>query len=134
MVIRNDNGEFMAAMTQTIGGVIDSEVIEAVAALRAFEVACSIGYDCIILEGDALRIINAIASEEEDLSAIGNIILEIKLKARMFRSFTVKHVKRAANAAAHRVAKYSFVLKDLTVWMEDFPAFLSDVFLQDNLS
>lgn len=134
MVIRNDRREFMAAMLQTVDGVQDSVLIESLAALRALEVASSIGYDRVVLEGDALGIINAIAREDEDFSAIGNIILEIKLRAREFQSFSVNHVKHATNEIAHKTAKYAFVLRDLNVWMEDPPLFLTDVLLQDNLS
>lgn len=56
-VIRNENGDFMAAMSDCLGGVACSDHVEAIAALKAVEVALDLGLKNVMLEGDSLRII-----------------------------------------------------------------------------
>lgn len=133
-VIRNERGEFMVAMTSSIPGAGSSDHVEAMAGLMALDVALSIGLNRIVLEGDAIRIIQAILSTDEDLSPIGTIIKDIKLKVRSFVDFTATHVKRDANTAAHRAARFALSSRDFSVWMEEPPIWLTDVLLQDSLS
>lgn len=80
-VIRNSAGEVMATMVNKVAGVVNSEYIEALAAIQALDVAIDIGYQEVILEGDALRVIQAINSNAVNLSSIGHLIEEIRAKA-----------------------------------------------------
>lgn len=130
-VIRSDKGEFMAASSFCLDGAVNSDHVEAVAALVAMDVALSIGLRNIVLEGDSLTVINR---GEEDLSCMGNIIRDIQCKALCFEAFSATHVRREANVAAHRTARLAISNSEFTVWMEDPPPFLLDVLLQDNLS
>lgn len=69
-VIRNDRGEFMAAMADRLVGALNSDHIEAFAALQAIEVEISIGLKSVVLEGDSLRVITAINTSGVNLSPI----------------------------------------------------------------
>ncbi|XVF31943.1 hypothetical protein REPUB_Repub17cG0038500 [Reevesia pubescens] len=71
------------------------------AALKAVNMAIVLGAKRVVLEGDALGIIHHIQAQEPDLSAIGSIIEEIKLKLKSFQSSRCVYIGREANEAAH---------------------------------
>lgn len=108
--------------------------MEPVAAMHALDVAASIGLNHVVLEGNALGVIQAINNLDEDMSHGGNIIEEIERKRLCFSLFCAKHVNRSANEAAHRAAEGALLISDFYVWMEELPVFLCDVLIQDNLS
>lgn len=118
-VMCNDRGEFMAAMVDTLEGALNNDHVKAAAALRAIDVAISIGLDKILLEGDSLRIIQAINSDEDDLSPVGNIISDIRTKSRSFGQFAAVHVPKSTNKVAHRAAKATIRFNEFIVWMEE---------------
>lgn len=74
-VIRNGSGDLMAAVSDCLDGASDSDHVEAAAALMAVNVANEIGLKDVILEGDSLRVIQAINREVEILSMILNVRL-----------------------------------------------------------
>lgn len=57
VVVRNSTGQVMAAMTQKISGISNSDHIETIAAACALDIARDIGYRNVILEGDSLHVI-----------------------------------------------------------------------------
>jgi hypothetical protein len=59
----------------------------------------------IILEGDALQIVNAINLESQILNRFGHFIEGIRSKLYSLRSFYVLHVQREANSTAHCLAR-----------------------------
>jgi hypothetical protein len=59
----------------------------------------------IILEGDALQVVNEINLAIPSLSRIGHFTDDIRSELHSLRSFRVVHVKREANYAAHVLAK-----------------------------
>lgn len=134
VTMRNALGEFMAGSSLPIDCVLSSDHAEACAALHGLDVALSIGLSSVVLEGDSLRIVQALNSGKEDFSVIGNIIADIRRKACCFEHFSVRHVRREANGAAHCAAKRALGLGEVEVWMEDPPLFLIDILYQDNLS
>lgn len=74
VVIRNARGEFMDVLSAPVLGVFPGNHVEALAAFKALELALSIGFNEVVLEGDLLQVINAISSVSADLSAVGGII------------------------------------------------------------
>jgi hypothetical protein len=55
----------------------------------------------IILEGDALQVVNSINANGQNWSKIGYIIDEIKEGLGKLRSWSIKHMKRGANYATN---------------------------------
>jgi hypothetical protein len=58
-----------------------------------------------MLEGDAMKIVNALRIEKQFWSRYGQLIKDAKLVLKGLRSWNVRHVRREANMAAHRLAK-----------------------------
>ena len=60
-VIRNENGEVMAAIAVQGGAVCDSEEVEVMACRKALEFAIDAGFTEIILEGDNAMVMKVIS-------------------------------------------------------------------------
>nr|XP_023892017.1 uncharacterized protein LOC112004019 [Quercus suber] len=120
-VIRNDNGEVMAAMSARGPLVADSAVAEVLACRRAMEFAREAGFTELVVEGDNLCVMKALAASEVDRSWLGHIIQDIKWLARNFRRISFSYVRRAANTVAHGLARYAKNIHEDMYRMEENP-------------
>ncbi|XWS37578.1 hypothetical protein CRYUN_Cryun19dG0056100 [Craigia yunnanensis] len=64
------------------------------------------GMKNIILEGDALTVINKLQTREHNLFPIETLIFEAKLRASQFISNKFNHVRRTNNEVTYLLAKY----------------------------
>ena len=78
VIIRNDNGEVMAAMTASGPKVSTSDEAEMLACRRAIEFAVDAGFSKLIIEGDNINVIQAISSSLENNSLFGNVVDDIR--------------------------------------------------------
>ena len=85
VIARDENGEVMGALQTSVEGITDPSSIEAHAACQAIQFAYNMGFMNIILEGDALEIINQINHPASSLSSIGNILEDVKKLMKYFR-------------------------------------------------
>jgi hypothetical protein len=85
--------------------IVDSTVGEVYAAWKEVEFSRDISVLNIMLEGDAMKIVNALRIEKQFWSRYGQLIKDAKLVLKGLRSWNVRHVRREANMAAHRLAK-----------------------------
>ena len=82
------------------------------------------GFTAIILEGNALSVINKINQPSPTLSGIGNLIEDVKNMMKLLKGCKVQHVKREANEATHLLAKSACLVEEEVYWVEDYPNFL----------
>ncbi|KAF5468805.1 hypothetical protein F2P56_012925 [Juglans regia] len=78
VVVTNWEGRVMATLRSSRKLVPDAKLAEAVAALRAVLFCKQLGISRLLLEGDALNVVNDLNREEVDWSAKGMIIQDIK--------------------------------------------------------
>ncbi|XVF24499.1 hypothetical protein REPUB_Repub13aG0133400 [Reevesia pubescens] len=123
-VIRDHKGQVLGACAQFNEGIYDPLVTEAYAAVKALIFAAEIGCRNIILEGDALQIINRLNNTDEDTSYIGHLILEGKTRLGQLGNNTAIHARKEANLVAHLLAKSALVSKTALYWIDDVPDFL----------
>ena len=64
------------------------------AALKALTFAHELGFQNVILEGDALSLIQALKSQEQNLGPLGLLGEDVKVYANNFRRLLYSHVKR----------------------------------------
>ena len=76
------------------------------------------GFINLVLEGDALGIINMIKLVSTDLSLMGNLVDEAKLKTRFISGF-VEHVKRKVNKAAYVLARAALYIAEDVIWIDE---------------
>ncbi|XP_070667822.1 uncharacterized protein [Malus domestica] len=129
-------GRDFAGVLQAAGGsgtiLCQSAAAAEVIAIRTALSACiKHGFNHVIVESDAQKIIHMIRKEVSEDFNLDCILGDIKILARMFTSVTFAFVPRESNQAAHLVAKY--VLKegrDFT-WDNIGPVFLFNTLAQD---
>jgi ribonuclease HI len=134
IIARDYQGLVVAARSLTLHGHTDSLVAEAWAALHAVVLAKESGLLDIILEGDALQVVNEINLVIHSLSKIGHFTDGIRSVLHSPRSFRVIHVKREANSAAHILVKAAVFYVRNSIWLEETPPPVFDIVLRESLS
>ncbi|KAL4598800.1 hypothetical protein ACB092_11G083100 [Castanea dentata] len=102
VVIRNERGELMGAMSKTIEeGVM---------------LAWDLGLKDIIIESDAQLVINSLGKQFEG-------IME---GLRRFNAWEVTHTRMSGNNATHILARQAKFLNEFNIWVEDTPPKIVD--------
>ena len=83
IVARDRNGMVVGTLQSCVKDIIDPASIESLAAVKALTFAKDMGFRQIILESDALAVINKINHASPDLSMIGNIIEEARVRIQI---------------------------------------------------
>jgi ribonuclease HI len=108
VVVCDHMGTMVVAGYQTRKGCPEPTTAKACAALMAIRKCKELGFTRVHFEGDAKVVVDAVLSEVEDRSRLGNVIEDIKEEIR-----TVPHwkfslfVRRDANKAAHVLSKFA---------------------------
>ncbi|XWS35182.1 hypothetical protein CRYUN_Cryun21dG0104000 [Craigia yunnanensis] len=118
IVVRDRAGKIIGAF-QKMQGLTNVLSVKAFATVNALEFVKNTRLIRILLEGDALGIINAINSSIPNLSTIGNYVEEAKLQPNDFQLCLVKHTRRTANGTAHVLAKTTLGIDDYVAWIEE---------------
>ena len=105
------------------------ELAKALACSRAVSFARELSFFQVVFEGDSLRIIQAINSQGANLRCL--VILQRKFTAYGLYSSSFNHAKRKGNKLANALVRRAVLFVDTTVWVEDLPSNLDDVFVFD---
>ena len=119
VVIRDNNGAVLVSCSEKLTQAYKAEETETLAARKALMFAHELGFQRVILEGDALGLIQALKSQEQNLSPLGSLVEDVKLYSNHFQRVLYSHVKRNGNSVAHNLAKHAICIPDFQVWMED---------------
>ena len=84
VVLRDSNGAVLASCVEKIDQVYKPEDTEALAALKAVTFAHELGFQNVVLEGDALSLIQALKSQEQNLSPWGLLLEDVKVYETKF--------------------------------------------------
>ena len=79
VVIRDSDSAVLASCVEKIDQVYKTEDTEALAALKALTFAHELGFQNVVLKGDALSLIQALKSQEQNLSSWGLLIENVKV-------------------------------------------------------
>ncbi|XVF24760.1 hypothetical protein REPUB_Repub13aG0155000 [Reevesia pubescens] len=126
-IIRDEECLVLGSCSMCHYGILDPLVIEAMTVVKAISFAADMGFHNVIFEGDALKVINLLNSPMDDLSHIGNLIIDGRMKMKAFRAAEIKHIKRDANFDADLLAKYALVNKSNMYCMEECPSFIEEL-------
>lgn len=105
IVVRNNHGLVMGSYPCPLGKSDDSTMAEALACLQAVSFGEDLGFLNIIVEGDALRVLEKLKEAKKDRSVIGNIIEAIKKKRSEFFTIEFCHISRKTNVVAHKIVE-----------------------------
>ena len=121
VIIRNDHGLVMAALTQIILLPTSVEMVKVLAARRALIYAWELSFDHIILEGDSDIAICAMSSDVFSAASFSHILSDIKALASHFRQVVFRHTRRQGNKVAHNLARAGCNFQPLCTWIEEIP-------------
>ena len=121
VVIRNEKGELMGALSKKYGLPLGSLEAEAMAVEEGVALAWDLGLKDIIIESDALLVTNSLENQNVMPSSIRKVVEGILEGLRMFNAWDVNHTRRSGNSAAHIMAKQAKFLNECNIWVEDTP-------------
>ena len=121
-VIRNEEGEVMAALATRGPPVSDCEEAEEQACRKALEFAMDAGFIELLIEGDNVSIMRTISRSQPNSSHLGHLYEDIQCLCTGLRVVSVGWVSRTTNGMAHCLAKNARGLVDEVVWLEESPS------------
>jgi ribonuclease HI len=133
IILRDHDGNFLAAKSAMRMGLWDSAAAEALAAYLGVLFAQERGVQQLILEGDAKQIIDAIRAKDGNDSMIGHLIDDVRQSLRGISRWQVNHVLREANRVAHELAKLALKKENDNVWVEECPSCIRGFLLTEQL-
>ena len=127
VVIKDLAGLVIGALSQKIRHPGSMDMVEALAANRAIVFAKELCLQSMVVEGDSLRVIQALVAAKPSRTMFGHVIAEIhSLVSNVDCSFC--HVNREGNKLAHALTRRAVAFIDFDVWLEDLPRDFEDVF------
>ena len=123
VVIHNDKGQIMGALSKRIPYPLGAMEIEAKALDCLAIFTWVLGLHEIILESDTQVVIHAIAGTHP--ASVRPVITGTKTWLSKFRSWKASITSRNCNSAAHLLARFADVISDCTNWVEDTPPIIS---------
>ena len=130
MIIHDQAGLVLAALSQKIPLLTSVETVEVMATRRALLFAKELGFERVMVEGDSEVVIKAIKEKYFLSSDWGHLLKDIHALSYSFSSISFLHVKCSSNSVAHSLVRRSFCIP-LLVWMEEVPPDIDDVYNHD---
>nr|XP_023915286.1 uncharacterized protein LOC112026812 [Quercus suber] len=134
VIIRNGDGQVMAALSARGPAVTDGDEAEVLACRRGLEFAMEAGFGDLIVEGDNLNVMQAVASNRSDWSRLGNLVDDVRHLAGRLRLVDFQCIRRSANGVAHSLARFARNISEDCVWLEDTPPPAAEALFVDSLS
>ena len=121
VVIRNDQGQIMGAMSKKRNLPLGAVEVEAKAFEEGLLLAGDLGLKQIILEGDAQIVTNALLGKCLPPTSIQMIITGASRWRQTVQEWKASYVRRTGNWVAHVMAQNAKFIPDCVVWVEDTP-------------
>ncbi|GLU20986.1 hypothetical protein SLE2022_371560 [Rubroshorea leprosula] len=121
-VVRDCNGEVIAAMSCRRQGTLRVEAVEAYGLRGALQWAYELGLRKIIVECDCAVVVQWLGSQHAMLlSELGGVLEDCKGLMDRFNECRVQHVRRAGNQVAHELARRAEYIAGDEFWVEEVP-------------
>jgi ribonuclease HI len=127
VVVRDDKGLVIAARCQTILGYLDPQLAEARAALMAVQLCRENGFMSVEFEGDAKVMIDAVNSQGQDWSRLGEVKEDIRQEVQGLHNWRMLFVHRECNQAAHALSKTAICEVVESQWLFEPPDCIADI-------
>ena len=131
IIIRDCNGHTVAAYCKPLESHFSAELVEVFAVEQGLLLAQELQLSRIMLESDALSVINAI-NDSSFGAYFGHIIQDISVAQSSFDFCSFKHLNRSFNSAAHELAQFARRNGIVNLWKGVTPPFLVP-FVQSDL-
>ncbi|KAK9285435.1 hypothetical protein L1049_024628 [Liquidambar formosana] len=132
VIVRDWEGQVIAASSKKLSGTFPVAVVEAMAVRYALVLAHELGLHSVEVEGNSIEVVNVLNLSETFRTPPGLIIEDILTYASQFFDMaSFGHIHREGNEVAHGLTHYASNIDDVCVWIEDIPEFIRDQFLVD---
>ncbi|KAK3218996.1 hypothetical protein Dsin_012966 [Dipteronia sinensis] len=128
MVIRDHTGFVMASWAQRLEANYSPLVAEAMAIFRGITFAVEAGLVPIVVESDALAVVNLINAGDQIHAEIGLVVCDIRNLLKSIECGQVVFVFRMVNVVAHLLAKLALSLDEGRFWIEEYPLCVETVY------
>ena len=98
-------------------------------ALRVVVFAKELSVFKVIVEGDCMKMVQALKARERCNILYGTVIEDACNQGASMQACHFQHVRREGNKLGHALARRVVSSTDFDVWVEDLPSDLEDVFL-----
>ena len=121
----------MAAMSARGLAVHSSEEDELLTCRKAVEFAINVGFSKLVLEGDNVNVMQAISSQEANISLLGNVVEDIKHLIRGLQWVSISHTRCTGNKVAHVLVQHARTSIEDLCWIEDSPPLVIEQLYHD---
>nr|XP_023889265.1 uncharacterized protein LOC112001321 [Quercus suber] len=133
VAIRDCRGCLIAALSKLLPSSYSAEITEALALQDGVLLALELGISHVIVESDALSIIQAI-NEDVFGGELGHIVQNIKDISSSFSWCSFQHLIRSGNRAAHELARAARDSGVTQVWKGVCPSFVEHIIMREGCS
>jgi ribonuclease HI len=134
VIIRDAEGLVVASLCSTVPSITDPPTAEAIAAWKAAELCHALGLQRVILEGDALAIVQGLRQEAPSWCQYGLLLEDTRSILNSLPFWKVTHVRREANGAAHGLAQAALHQSLDCIWYNSCPDFIQSLVLAEQAS
>ena len=121
VVIRNEVGQIMGALSRNLPFPLGTLEVEAKAIEEGINLACDLGLWEVEIESDAQVVVKAITDAASCPSSILKVVEGINVGLGSLRQWSVKHTSKQTNFAVHIMAREARCLHECHIWVEDTP-------------
>ncbi|XP_042944540.1 uncharacterized protein LOC122278417 [Carya illinoinensis] len=115
LVARDHEGSILVTKKLSLSSLTEPALAEASGAFHAANLAKDMEFRSVILEGDALQIVNGINHHAERWDRVGMVLLDTRVLLSSLAQWKVSFVRRGGNQVAHDLAKESLELAENSV-------------------
>jgi ribonuclease HI len=133
VVIKNHEGEVVAAKCCTKPHITDPLVAEIVAAWSAAQFIRHLEIDHVLVEGDSLGVIQSLGGVDRSWAPAGHLVDDAKALLNNCRCWKAMHVRREANAAADCLAKMALQLIEEHQWRNSTPLCIREIVMSEKI-
>ena len=130
VVIRGCKGEILAASCKVLPACFTTEISEAIAVLEGVLLAAKMEVSHVIIESDALSIIQAI-NDQVFGGELDHIVQNIWEVSSVFSWCSFHHLKREGNRVAHELAKVARITDKSQVWERTIPSPIEHIVIEE---
>ena len=125
VVIRNNEGQVLAALQEKVRMPTTMEILEILAARKAATFARELGFSQVCFEGDAELVVNYLQLGSVSNAPTCHLAKDFMSIRGYFQSSSIIHIRRHGNYVAHALARDSRISFPLRLWMKEIPPNIS---------
>lgn len=134
-MMRGCDGVVICSGYGRLGKVLEAYHAEIVACLQALQRATELGVQNVVLETDAMAVVEAVNSQAPDRSSASGLLWELKESLFCnFNSSSIVYKPRSCNLVAHRLAAFGAKLCPGTSPIKDSIPACTIVFVANDLA